>query len=308
VAALLDVVGRPVGVVTLRRRAYRPGRRSVVEVTGTTGRVFLKVVRPSRAAALVDIHRRVGRALPVPQVLGCTADGVVVLSAVPGRTLRTALTRIDPTDPTAGAQAVDALPDLRSIEAHLDLLRTPPAPGGGRPKGPLGTLERHVALLGTVLPDLHPTLGSLTDTVAGRLRADHPVVAVHGDLYESQLMVTRGTSPGICGVLDLDTVGSGHRIDDVANLLAHLSTLSLRTSDAAPPRPTGDPATPVGRYLALALAAAEQEHDPVDLRARVAGRVVGMATGPFRVQEDAWPTATARRVALAEAWLASGTR
>src|SRR5690606_25224002 len=103
-----------------------------------------------------------------------------------------------------------------------------------------------------------------------------------------------------------DTLGVGYRVDDLATLCAHLSTLALRsTPPPAPPTPLGDPATPVGRYLAATVAAAERAHDPVDLRARIAGRVLGLATGPFRVQEDHGPEATARRVDLATAWLES---
>lgn len=55
VAALLDDLGASGEAVQLRVRAYRPGRRAVVEATGRRGRLFLKVVRPAIAEALHDI-------------------------------------------------------------------------------------------------------------------------------------------------------------------------------------------------------------------------------------------------------------
>lgn len=304
VSELLDLIGHPIGSPVLRRRAYRPGRRAVVEVSGPGGRVFLKVVRPPRSAALVDVHRRAGRTLPVPRVLGCTADGIVVLSAVPGRTLRSTLTSVGPDD----VHRVDRLPGLTEVEALLDRLPRShpggPAARAWRGGDPVGKLRRQCVLIGTVLPDLRAELDDVVGAVGHRLRSDHPPAPVHGDLYESQLMVSGGTKPIVCGVLDLDTVGVGYRVDDIANLCAHLSTLALRSAPTTdPPCPVGEPAGPIGRYLAGIVSAAEADHDPVDLRARIAGRVVGMATGPFRVQAEGWPSATARRVALAHAWL-----
>jgi hypothetical protein len=40
----------------------------------------------------------------------------------------------------------------------------------------------------------------------------------------------------------------------------------------------------------------------------VAALLVGLATGPFRVQQAGWPTLTAARVALAEEWAGMGSR
>jgi hypothetical protein len=45
--------------------------------------------------------------------------------------------------------------------------------------------------------------------------------------------------------------------------------------------------------------------DPIDLRRRVAAVVLGLATGPFRVQRDNWPSATLQRIEMAERWLTS---
>jgi hypothetical protein len=116
------------------------------------------------------------------------------------------------------------------------------------------------------------------------------VVPVHGDLYEAQLLVAGGR---FSGLLDVDTAGAGLRADDWANLVAHLSVLTLVTQQTKAIR----------RYGREVLAHAESVHDPADLRARVAAAVVGLATGPFRVLERTWPANTLRRLELATEWL-----
>jgi hypothetical protein len=45
--------------------------------------------------------------------------------------------------------------------------------------------------------------------------------------------------------------------------------------------------------------------DPTDLRRRVAAVVLGLATGPFRVQRDNWPSGTMQRIEMAERWVRS---
>jgi hypothetical protein len=56
------------------------------------------------------------------------------------------------------------------------------------------------------------------------------------------------------------------------------------------------------------LRAFDRTVDPVELRARTAGVVLSLATGPHRVQEDGWPAATRARLDLAERWLDSADR
>jgi aminoglycoside phosphotransferase (APT) family kinase protein len=115
-------------------------------------------------------------------------------------------------------------------------------------------------------------------------------VPVHGDLYEAQLLVDQGR---FTGLLDVDTAGSGQRIDDLANMCAHLSVLAL-VSD----RPRA-----IRRFGVALLEHAETRFDRVDLRARIAAAVVSLATGPFRVLEPRWAEGTARRLDLAGEWL-----
>ena len=98
----------------------------------------------------------------------------------------------------------------------------------------------------------------------------------------------------ITGLLDVDTVGPGSRSDDLACALAHLSVLTLMWSGAAPA---------VRQLGARWLTAFERTVDPHDLRHRVAGVLLSLATGPHRVQETGWQLATVRRLDLVEHWL-----
>jgi aminoglycoside phosphotransferase len=282
VAALLDDLGIDGGAVRLQVRAYRPGRRAVIEATGRRGRLFLKVVRPKVVEALHATHRSLAAALPVPESVGWTADGVVVLTAMPGRTLRELL-RSSRSD----------VPHPSQIGALLD--RLPVALTDGTPRADhFANVDRHARAITSVLPDAAMRLDDLRARLAEAATSDavaaHPVVAVHGDLYEAQLLVVGGR---FSGLLDVDTAGAGLRADDWANLCAHLSVLTHVTEHTKAIR----------RYGAEVLAHAEAHTDRDDLRARIAAAIVGLATGPFRVLERNWPASTVRRLDLAAEWL-----
>jgi hypothetical protein len=279
VAALLDELGIDGGTLQLRTRSYRPGRRAVIEATGRRGRLFLKVVRPARAEALHHLHRQLAVDLPVPESLGWSDSGVVVLAAKPGVTLREALrsSRHGVPSPEAVAGVLDRLPsDLAAQPARRDLL---------------SSAEHHATVIAATVPEVRDRLDGLVDRLRTADTGDAgPVTAVHGDLYEAQLLVSRGA---ITGLLDVDTVGAGLRADDLANFCAHLSVLALGS----------DRAKPIKRYGAALLTYAEQHHHPGDLRRRISAAVVGLATGPFRVQESNWALNTRRRLDLAAEWL-----
>jgi hypothetical protein len=277
-AARLAGLGIDVGSPRLRLRAYRPGRRAVVEVTSPAGRWFLKVVRPTAVADLAARHATLSAAVPVPPVLAATGDGVVVLPGLPGTPMRAAL---------AGDPA--ALPEPATLEALLDALPSVPAPPSRRdPADPVPRVQAHATVLGMVCPLLARRLERLVAAV-GAAAGTHPVVPVHGDFYEAQLLVDAGA---VVGLLDVDTAGPGARIDDWATLVAHLALVE---------RLGGDPA-PVAAYRARVQALLAGRRPGGELAARVAGVLVGLATGPFRVQQADWAAATEARVALAEEW------
>ena len=122
-----------------------------------------------------------------------------------------------------------------------------------------------------------------------------PTVAVHGDFYESQLLLT-GRS--ITGLLDIDTLRLGDRLDDLGCLIGHLAVLAhLEPRHAAT----------IKRAGAAYLTAFERTVDPADLRYRAAAVVISLATDPTACSTR-WPATTRRLVDLAGEWLAGAAR
>mgnify|MGYP003404509635 FL=1 len=145
-------------------------------------------------------------------------------------------------------------------------------------------------MVGSALPSEAAQAADLaartTDALAGLSAAD----ATHGDFYEAQLLVGAGQ---VTGLLDLDSCGPGRRADDLACLLAHLAVLAeMKPRHRARLHVIG----------AGWLADFETAVDPVELRFRVAGVLMSLATGPHRVQERQWQVATRRRLRLVEQW------
>jgi aminoglycoside phosphotransferase (APT) family kinase protein len=285
VAPLLARLGFAGARVQCKLRAYRPGRRAVVEVSGPGVRAFLKVVRPGRVEALHRRHELLADVVPVPAALGWSADhGIVVLQALPGQTLRDAVRR-----PVRGT---DGLPPASSM---LHLLERLPEPDTA-PRSSSWRVDEFVAHLSAVVPELSSRLDAIAAQLAPfeAAAAADPVVPVHGDFYEAQLLVDRSR---ITGLLDVDTFGWGRRVDDLATYLAHLVVLAEVTAGPGRDRVLG--------HARHALATFDRAVEPAILRAGIAAVVLGLATGPFRVLEPRWRASTARRVELAEAWLGS---
>ena len=284
VGSLLDDMGIDGGAIRLRTRAYRPGRRAVVEATGRRGRLFLKVVRPERIEVLHNRHRLLARSLPVPESLGWSDGGVLVLTALPGETLRGALrsSRHPAPAPEAIVSLLDRLPaELAEEPSRRDLL---------------SSARFHGEIVAATVPGAADRLEAVLDALANADDEDPgPVTAAHGDLYEAQLLVDRGR---ITGLLDIDTAGAGLRVDDLANFCAHLSVLAQMS----------DRPRQIRRFGAALLAHAERHHPRAVLRRRIAAAVVGLATGPFRVMEAGWASKTIRRLDLAADWLAGADR
>jgi hypothetical protein len=282
VAARLGELGLATADVGLRLRSYRPGRRAVVEVTTATGRLFLKVVRPAALARMVERHAVLDEAVPSPPLLATTDDAVLVLGGLSGAPMRPLI-----------AGDGRGLPDAAELDRVLDLLPGPAAEvqaTGRRTTGDaLARVADHATVLAMVAEELGPRLEALSAVLTATDPGEHPVVPVHGDFYESQLLVDDGA---VVGLLDVDTVGGGHRIDDWANLLAHLVLLEHILPA---------PAT-AGRYREELEAHALHRWAPEHLRPRVAAVLLGLATGPFRVQQAGWPEGTAARLTLAEEW------
>jgi hypothetical protein len=279
VGELLTSLGAEPGAVQVRTRAYRAGRRAVVEVTGGPNRIYLKVVRPGRVAALHERHVALAAHVTVPRSLGWSSQlGIVALEALRGRPLRRSL--------EARSRRV---PGPAALIGLLDLFPSPP-PDAAVVGGPCDHASAHGALISAVAPNLAERVAAIVDRVSA-IHADERV-AVHGDFHSGQVLTD---GPAITGLVDVDTSGAGNRADDLAVMLAHLSTLAL----SSPARPI------IERFGAALTRGVDAVTDPARLRVRTAAAVLGLATGPFRVQEARWPVQTERRIALAERWLAA---
>lgn len=281
VAALLTRFGAPARAedVRLTTRAYRPRRRAVVQADVPGGRLFLKVLRPHRVQDLHDRHRLLhGSGLPVPRSLGWTEDGVVVLEALHGVQMRDRVLTAGPV-PSGHAlvRLVDSIP-----RAALDLPRRRSWTEGA---------AHYASVVGHALPDQADRVHDLATAITAATSDQVPDEPCHGDLYEAQLLLT---GPRVTGVLDVDSIGPGRRADDLACLIAHVHVLELMRPERVP------------RLSALRadwLAAADTVLDPAEVRARTAGVLLSLATGPHRVQEAGWPEATRLRVDAVERWL-----
>ncbi len=283
-AELLAAAGVPrrAPVASLRIRAYRPLRRAVLEVTADDDRLFVKIVRPERSERLRRAHADLEAAgVPVPPVLAATDDGTVVLGAIRGQSLRALLTEggAVPAPPHV-VELLDALP-ARATALHTSVR-------------PSRRVREHADWLAAVDTRFRYAL-ELADRMAAAdvVMADDPVVAVHGDLHGKNLFVE---GREISGLVDLDGVGGGRRVDEYATFLGHLSVLDLHS----PHRRAARLGAAWIRYLERTIAI-----DPAALRIHVAAVVLGLATGCYRVQEPNWYKHTHARLALAERWLVS---
>ncbi len=267
--------------------AYRPTRRAVVRVTYRDGSTsYAKVLRPAVSGSFAQRHRMLRAAgVPAPEVLRDDPDGLVLLSAGQGVALSGLLSRgMD----TAQAQRV-----LSSLTALLDSL----------PQSALA-LERHPAwserarhyahAAATVLPE-HATRARAVAEGVEQLMAvsdPGPVVPVHGDFYEANVLME---GEGVTSLLDVDSLGPGHRVDDLACLLGHVSVLDHLAPASYPHlRPVLETWTQL----------AEAQVDPVALRARCAGVVLSLVAGARRDDGGPWRPDAEGRLARAELWLA----
>jgi hypothetical protein len=286
--------GLPDGTeVRLSVRTYRPGRRAVVRVRLRGGRTaadgatdtYLKVVPPAELGGLRERHEVLSRSLPVPRVVACDPDlGLVVLPGLPGQTLRAAHRAVSHAEVDASE-----VPPAHEVLGLLDRLpATGPEPTADVPARS-EDVDFHARLLERVVPVARRRLVALVRATAGPGAGRR--VTVHGDFHDAQVMVARGR---VTGLLDVDGSGRGTREDDLGTLFAHLSVRALGGGG----RTSAD-------WLAACVAALPPDVDRAELKRQAAAAVVGLATGPFRVQSPHWQGDTLARVELAERWVAA---
>ena len=265
--------------------AYRPTERAVARLTdGDGAHTYLKALRPAEVAPLLLRHERLEAAgLPVAQVLATDPDrGLVLFDAIEGPTARTRYQ-----DPDADWPDPDDYLQLLAAFGRADLRGLPMRPG--RRRDALG----HAELLTRVLPEQRDRLQTLTTAIAAAEQRRVDGWAVHGDLYEAQL-VTAVDSPRIVGVLDLDDAGPGDPIDDRATVLAHLWSRGRESGHRRR----------IFEHVDLLRGAFGDEAMGGDLAAldvATAACLVGLATGPFRIQSPRWRRESSRLLRRATA-------
>lgn len=234
--ALLDRLGLG-RVEAMEMVGYRPGRRAILRVTTEApAPVWVKVVRRSRVTRIVDAHRAlIAAGLPVPQVLGWSPEGLLVLPQAEG-------------EPATAAEweaelLLDAVDALRSRLAAAPLDQPARTSLSRR-------LDWYVARLRGALPG-DRRVDEIAAGAQRMLEGPQPAqVTIHGDLHLGQLFLG-GAECTVTGLIDVDTAGRGDPADDAAALLAHAVASAIAT----------EPAPAAARVWALAVAAGERWGD-----------------------------------------------
>ncbi len=267
--------------------AYRPMERAVIRVGARAGVViYVKVLPPGHVGPLVERHERLLAAgLPVPRVLAVDRDeGWVAMAELPGTTLRQHIKLERAPWPSPDAYN-DLLERLRSVT--LD-----GRPHATRTSDALG----HAAMLAVVAPDLAGRIDDLAQALSpAATRSELRRATVHGDLHEAQLIVDGGD---IVGLLDIDDAGVGDPLDDYATVLAHLRFRETTAETAGRRRRIGQYADLLADDFANGVGALGIE--PAELGMVTAGVLIGLATGPYRIQHPDWRTDLERLLYRAE--------
>ncbi|GAA4376874.1 hypothetical protein GCM10023166_28630 [Paeniglutamicibacter cryotolerans] len=275
-------------LLQLHTLAYRPLRRAVIRARfETRGPVhaqrtlFLKVLRPGQDMPLVNRHMMLGDAgLPVPAVVGEPYRHIVALTGMPGESLGRAL-HLDGAagmEPARLADLLDALPP-----EVMGLLARPAWSD---------KLQRYAQAATATLPGeaaaIRDLAARIEDMLAGSDRG--PLVPAHGDFYEANLLVSK---EAVRGLLDLDSLGPGYRVDDLACLLGHMAVM---------PSLGGTVEHLSGALERFGTKFAE-DVDPAALWARSAAVAVSLIAGARTPGRAGWEPAAVARLAAARSLL-----
>ncbi|MBD8044075.1 phosphotransferase [Arthrobacter sp. Sa2BUA2] len=208
--------------------AYRPLRRAVVRAVCGDSTAYLKILLPGQAEELRHRHQLLaGTAVPAATVTGPNqpadprAHSAVALSALAGAPLLHGLR-----DGTHGLVPEDLSRLLDLLPA--DALHLESRPAWAERARAYGTAAA------AILPGEANRIRALARTIEKYVRSldPGPVVPVHGDFYEGNLLSGDGH---ITGLLDVDGLGPGHRVDDLACFLGHLAVLAELSPESALP-------------------------------------------------------------------------
>lgn len=284
-------------VASVEVLAYRPTRRGVVRAVlagPPTETVYVKIVRPGRGEGLTTRHQiLVDAGIPAPAVLYSDETGLAVFAAGTGKSLAELL--VEGLEIENGPETAERV--FSTLVATLDAL---PANLLDLPIRPAWAerVDHYAHAATTVLPDQAARIAVLVDEIRHQMATSDagPLVPTHGDFYEANVLMEPDlVQPRVRTLLDLDTVGPGRRVDDLACLLAHISVLP----DLAPEQyrhvPTIQKVWTKASYPLV---------DRANLHARAAAVVLSLVSGVRPTDPRAEELALGRLV-QAEAWLAA---
>lgn len=273
------------GDVVLELIGYRPMRRAVLSVSSGQRRLYLKVVRPDQLEGLRS-RNRFAEPAGAPPVLDVWPESVLVFPQAEGEPLPELLAR-------DGAAEIDPRDLLRTLDAidpgalELPLRR------------PWAERSRHYADAAcNVLPAEVSRIRALQRAVEHAVNglAAGPIVPTHGDFHAANVLTAGGT---VSALLDVDTIGPGRRVDDLACLVGHLTVLPCLAPEIYPRVPA---------TITAWLEVFDEVVPPRALRARAAGVVLSLlASMPIPDSERGSKDALGR-LAVAEALMADATR
>ncbi|MHA7178617.1 phosphotransferase [Arthrobacter sp. MDB2-24] len=265
----------------IETRSYRPLRRAVVLARNGDDRRYLKVLRRQESGPLAERHRMLRAAgVPAPALAREPVQDVVAMHPAPGTPLAELLMRdgASDVDPSALVRVLTSLPP-----AVLGLPARQPWSARVRDYA-----EGAVAALPADAHRIRRLAAGIDDLV--RSTDAGPLVPTHGDFYEGNLLITDGA---VSGLLDVDALGPGHLVDDLACFLGHIAVL--------PGLHAGY--THVPSALLQFLRAFDRHVDPVALRSRAAAVSLTLIAGARREAADGGGEALSR-LGIAEQFLA----
>lgn len=267
-------------LVSLETISYRPLRRAVIAAAfGDGSRIFLKVLRHRRGEQLHRRHQLLLEAgVPAPVPVREPVSDVVALKEGPGESLAEYFLA----DGAAHATPEQFIQTLEQLPADVMTL---PAREAWTDR-----LSAYASAATSALPDAAARIATLAGHIsAALLLTDRgPVVPTHGDFYEANVLMFEGE---ISALLDVDSLGPGHRVDDLACFLGHLAVLPAVDS-----RYVHVPAA--FQRFAAGFAA---NVDPDALRVRTASVALSLVAGARDTRRQAWQGQAEHRLACAEA-------
>ena len=192
---------------------YRPESRAVLRHRIGNAGFYARVIRPENLPGFLEAWDMVGRSdFVAPRIAGqWNAGGVVWMSEIPGRNLRTSIRRGGQPDPEPLFRGLES---IWANDVSIDHGRAFNLPGAYRmAKSILG----HAA---GEDPELSGRIEGIVRVLDPFIDSWRPSALAHNDFYDDQVIVT---PDGRIALVDFEEIGPGDPLLDVGNFLAHLS-------------------------------------------------------------------------------------